>query len=652
MLNWVQSRLSMFVRMMIVCAITAAAGLAPLYMLLNDRFREIGYAKDERVGIAYLGALWPVYHAALTGAEPTADQAADFESAAAKFDAKLNVAEKSAEFRQTTSTEDKVQFGADLIVQAAAGAGLILDSELKTFYLMQMVRDDLPGLARVARQLSNYVGEADGAALSADQKLALTSAYAEYTETNFDLSEAVNNVAFADEATGLALKEAVTALEDAGFTFDDAAFTAVDDALNAGAVSNAGDLVAARDEILAKIDSLWMTSYTEMEKALLQREQGAGAAVAAGLGAAGLALALAILFAVIIARGGSRRIADLVGAMQALIAGKLATEVPHTKDTNETGQIAQSVLVFKRSLLDQRRLEEEAAKAKAEADAQRRADLFALADHFEKTVMETVTAVSSAATQLEATSSALADTAKTVARESDVMAKSADIASTNVQVVASAAEEMSASSGAIAHQVEQASHVARMAVQRSSAASKTVSALSESASRIGEVVQLISAIASKTNLLALNATIEAARAGEAGRGFAVVAGEVKSLANQTAQAIDEIGRQITGVQQATTGTVAAIGSISETIAQIDEIAGAIARTIGEQSAAVSEISQSMATMANQTREVSETVDTVRSGARETDGGASDSLNAARELGRNADRLRGAVGEFLAHVRAA
>src|SRR5207253_591392 len=162
------------------------------------------------------------------------------------------------------------------------------------------------------------------------------------------------------------------------------------------------------------------------------------------------------------------------------------------------------------------------------------------------------------------------------------VATAAEQTSVNVQTVSSGTEELSSSISEIGRQVVCSAQIAARAVEEAGETDATMQGLADNASRISIVVDLIQTIASQTNLLALNATIEAARAGEAGRGFAVVASEVKSLANQTAKATDEIRQQIASMQQVATPAVSAIRNISHTISEINEVTGAIAAAVEEQ----------------------------------------------------------------------
>ena len=221
-----------------------------------------------------------------------------------------------------------------------------------------------------------------------------------------------------------------------------------------------------------------------------------------------------------------------------------------------------------------------------------------------------------------------------------------------MRAVAATTDELSVSTGEIGRQIAQSRGVTQAAVEEAERTGTQVKNLAEAAHQIGQVVDLINNIASQTNLLALNATIEAARAGEAGRGFAVVASEVKTLANQTAKATEEIGAKIISIQAATGSTVDAIDHIRGTIAEISQIAVAIASAIEEQGAATKEIARNVQQAARGTQQVSTNIAGVTGAASETGTAAGQVLGAASELSEQSEALRAEVNRFLAEIRAA
>ncbi|MBT5375117.1 MAG: methyl-accepting chemotaxis protein, partial [Rhodospirillaceae bacterium] len=306
--------------------------------------------------------------------------------------------------------------------------------------------------------------------------------------------------------------------------------------------------------------------------------------------AAGLVIGIAVGFATIRAIVGP--ITSMTGAMGELAGGNKGTEIPGTERKDEIGEMAGAVQVFKENMIKNDEMAE-AQRKEDEIKHQRGEKIEKLTSDFDNTVSNSLGAVASASTELNATSETMAASSEETTRQATAVAAAAEEASTNVQTVASASEELSSSIDEIRRQVSQSTDIAGKAVDEAKRTDSTVRSLSEAAGKIGDVVALITDIAEQTNLLALNATIEAARAGDAGKGFAVVANEVKSLANQTAKATDEIGGQIKGMQVVTEEAVSAIEGISSIIDEISTISTSIASAVEEQSAATTEISRNV-----------------------------------------------------------
>ncbi len=363
------------------------------------------------------------------------------------------------------------------------------------------------------------------------------------------------------------------------------------------------------------------------------------------------AIALALAVTMLVGRRVIQPLHTIRDAMLKVAGGDLTAEVAFATRHDEIGALAGALATFKQNAVEKLGIEEEQRGRRAQAEARQQATEAHIAG-FEGQVRDALDSLGGASEQMRATAERLAKTAEQSSRQVKAASGASEEASTNVETVAAASEELSASISEISRQVARAATVASRAVEETRQTDGTVQGLAETAARIGEVVKLISDIASQTNLLALNATIEAARAGEAGKGFAVVASEVKSLANQTAKATEEISAQIVAVQNVTKDAVDAIKRIGGTIGEVSTVATSIASAVEEQGAATQEITRNTQQAARGTKDVSENIAGVAAGTDETGTAAAGVKSAADALARQAEQLRGQVRDFLDKIRAA
>jgi methyl-accepting chemotaxis protein len=603
MFSFINGRLSIGIRLALVACIFIASAAVSAFIQYARGKENTDFSRKELAGSAYIAAVWQSLQ---SGTPFSGQDGAQFASRDA-----------AAAFAAAQGWDNRVASASGLILAAADGSNLTLDPDLDSYYAMDAATVKLPNLLNMSLALDKAVALPRS---GADRRLKLAMALDRFSNAA-DAAFASLDASMKNNAAGLTLQ----ALQ----TYRSALQASTAAMIKAAQEGTPSGYAAASAPFSAILDKSWRATNGELARLLEVRIAGQVKTLITDLAVVLALLLVSTLLTGIVTFGLSRRFKGLDAAMTGLNRGDKTVIVPYLSDRNETGRIAATLETLKQSMIGREAAEEKAQARNVElVISSFGSGLAALAGRdLSKRLDQPLPAgyrqlQSDYNAAMEELSQALGDVSR---RSNDIAAKAGEISSAADQTAqrterqAGALEQTSASMkqitdavGTAAARAAEAHAAAATAKNRaehgSSVAAKAVQAMDSIAKSSGEISQIIGVIdeiAFQTNLLSLNANVEAARVGEAGQGFAVVAGEVRALAQRSADSAKQIKQLIkTSETQVQSGVTlveqsgAELASIVEDIARITAFMNEIAEsgkqqanTLGEVNLAIGEIDQ-------------------------------------------------------------